>query len=93
MRRIEIMFSQAIEEDILAALKSIDEDSFYTIIPGVRGRGFSSPKMGDAVWPGSNEIMIIYCKKEAAEKIETCIKLLQKRFPDEGLALFIMKDS
>jgi hypothetical protein len=91
MKRIEIIFSQAIEEDILAALAPIPEARFFTLIPGVKGRGYSTPKMGDPVWPEENELMIIYCADEkAAADIESTIIKLQQRFTTEGLAFFVM---
>jgi len=91
MKRIEIIFSQALEEDVLGALKKIPEAQFFTLIPGVKGRGYSTPKMGDSVWPEFNELIIIYCpSKEGTAAIEDAIKLIQKRYPTEGIASFIM---
>jgi hypothetical protein len=91
MKRIEIIFSQAIEEDVLLALKAIPEAQFFTLIPGVKGRGYTTPKMGDAVWPEENELMIIYCMSdEASGQIENAIKKLQGIYTNEGLALFVM---
>lgn len=91
MKRIEIIFSQAIEEDILFALKPIPEAQFFTLIPGVHGKGYTNPKMGDAVWPEENELIIIYCMSdEATARIEEEIKKLQAKYVNEGLAMFIM---
>lgn len=91
MKRIEIIFSLALEEDILQALKPIPEAQFFTLIPGVKGRGYSTPKMGDAVWPEENELMIIYCMSSpAAAEIEKAVKKLQLQYTTEGLAMFVM---
>jgi len=91
MKRIEIIFSQALEEDVFKALKDITEAQFFTLIPGVRGKGYTTPKMGDAVWPEENELMIIYCKDaRAATEIEGAINRLQKKYTNEGLAIFVM---
>ena len=91
MKRIEIIFSQAIEEDIMIALKPIPEAQFFTLIPAVKGKGYTTPKMGDAVWPEENELMIIYCmSNEATARIEDEITKLQGKYQNEGLALFIM---
>ncbi len=92
MKRIEIIFSQAIDEDVILALKPIPEAQFFTLIPSVRGQGYTTPKMGDAVWPEENEIIIIYCMNDdAADRIETAIKKLQGKYTAEGLAIFIME--
>ncbi len=91
MKRIEIIFSQALEEDVFKALKDIPEAQFFTLIPGVRGKGYTTPKMGDAVWPEENELMIIYCQTaRAATEIEGAINRLQKKYTNEGLAIFVM---
>lgn len=90
MKRIEIMFSQAIEEDVFRELKPIPEARFFTLIPGVKGQGYTTPKMGDAVWPEINELMIIYCDDGAVPLIEEKIALVKKRYPNEGLAFFVL---
>ena len=91
MNRIEIVFSQALEEDVLAALKKIPDALFFTLIPGVKGRGYSTPNMGDSVWPEFNELIIIYCPSDSgAAEIEAAVGRIRKRFPTEGIAFFSM---
>lgn len=90
MKRIEIIFSQALEEDVIGCLKDIPEAQFYTIIPEAWGRGYSTPKEGSPVWPQINEIMIIYCDDDVEKKITEPIKELQKAYTQEGLAFFVM---
>lgn len=90
MKRIEIMFSLSLEEDVLTLLAPIPEAKFYTIIPGVHGKGLTTPKMGDSVWPQENELMIIYCADEGAPKIEKAMAKIRKIYPDEGCACFVM---
>ncbi len=89
MKRIEIIFSQALEEDVFMALKKIPEAQAFTLIPGVKGKGYSTPKMGDSVWPEFNELMIIYCPTESgATAIADAIDRIRRRFPTEGIAAF-----
>lgn len=91
MKRFEIIFSQAIEEDVFLALKTIPEAQFFTLIPGVKGKGYTNPKMNDAVWPEQNELLIIYCMNDSASaQIEAEIIKLQQKYTNEGLAMFIM---
>ncbi|ULQ59067.1 hypothetical protein K7I13_11175 [Brucepastera parasyntrophica] len=90
MKRIEMFFSQAVEEDILNVLKPIPEAQFFTLIPNVKGRGYSMPKMGDSVWPEFNEVMIIYCEEEkTATLIAETVEKLRERYPTEGISIFI----
>ncbi len=89
MTRIEIIFSQALEEDVFLAFKKIPEAQCFTLVPGVKGKGYSTPKMGDSVWPEFNELMIIYCPSDSgAKEIEEAVKRIQKRYPTEGIASF-----
>jgi hypothetical protein len=89
MKRIEVIFSQAIEEDVFMALRKIPEAQAFTLIPGVKGKGCSTPKMGDSVWPEFNELMIIYCPTESgAREIADAVDRIRKRFPTEGIAAF-----
>lgn len=92
MNRIEIIYSQPLEEDILEAIKGIPEAKFFTIVPGVHGQGYSVPKMGDPVWPEVNNLMLIYCESDtAADAIAEGVDTVRQRYPNEGLALFRMK--
>lgn len=88
MKRIEIIFSQAVEEDLVLLLstKGIKK---YTKIPGVMGQGESIPKMGDSVWPQLNTMFIIYCDEEQAEIVKNLLTDLRNAYPLEGVAVFI----
>ena len=90
LRRVEIIYSQALIEDILGAISKVAGAEHYSIVPGVRGKGYSTPKMGDAVWPEINELMIIYCDDKAVPEIEEAIGKVQKRYPGEGVAFFVL---
>ncbi len=93
MTRIEIIFSQALEEDIFAAFKKIPEAQFFTLIPGIKGKGYSTPKMGDSVWPEFNELMIIYCPSESGVgQIKDALARLQNKYQTEGLAYFMIEN-
>ncbi|MBQ8353883.1 MAG: hypothetical protein IJX32_05040 [Spirochaetaceae bacterium] len=95
MKRIEIIFSQALREDLLewieAASKDLSPKPMYTLIPEVLGKGNSNPKMNDAVWPEVNEIIIIYTENDEFQKyVEEGVKKLQEQYPREGIAFFVM---
>jgi hypothetical protein len=90
MKRVEIIFSQSVEEDILTALKDVPAAQFFSLIPGTRGKGYTNPKMGDTVWPEVNEIMIIYCDENSVEPIKERIGRVKDRYPREGIAAFVM---
>ena len=91
LKRVELIFSAAVEEDFMEGFKKKKIASHFTKISGVTGAGFSNPKLGDAVWPQLNEMIIVYCAKDEAEKIIGLAKDLRGRYPTEGIACFVSK--
>ncbi len=92
MNRIEIIFSQSLEEDLFEAFKDIHEASFFTMIPGVHGKGYSTPKMGDPIWPELNKLMIIYTDSDrATDRIKQGVEQVRQVYPNEGCAIFVLK--
>jgi hypothetical protein len=92
MRRVEIIINQSIESDLFETFTRFNVARHYTKIPGAHGVGNSDPKMGDHIWPEENVILIIYCKKEEAVLINEAVQDVKKRFPNEGLKIFSMKN-
>ena len=93
LKRVEIIFSAAVDEDFAEGFKKNKIGSHFTKISGVTGAGFSNPKLGDSVWPQLNEMIIVYCPKEEAEKIVELAKEIREKYPMEGIACFMSKAS
>jgi hypothetical protein len=93
MIRLEIIANHSIEENILEALHEQEVGTYYTHIPGAFGVGSSGSRMGDAIWPEENFILIIWCEKEEAEAIERAIAPVKERFPAEGIKIFKLGDT
>lgn len=87
--RIEIICSQALEEDFNEEFKNAGVAKRYTKISPVMGAGYSNPHLGDAVWPQFNLMYIIYCDDDEAKKIQDIVVKLRKLFITEGIACFI----
>lgn len=87
--RVEIICSQALEEDFAEEFEKNNVASHYTKIPSVMGAGYSNPHLGDAIWPQLNTMYLIYCSKEEAEKIKQIVVKLRKLFITEGIGCFI----
>jgi hypothetical protein len=93
MIRIEIIANHSVEENILEAFQPEGVEAYYTKIPGVFGVGSSGPRMGDAIWPEENFILVIWCEKEVVAGIERAVAAVKELFPDEGVKLFKMGDT
>ena len=87
--RIEIICSQALEEDFNEEFKNAGVAKRYTKISPAMGAGYSNPHLGDAVWPQLNLMYIIYCDDDEAKKIQDIVVKLRKLFITEGIACFI----
>ncbi|MDR0707096.1 MAG: hypothetical protein LBF60_04365 [Treponema sp.] len=93
MIRIEIIANHSVEENILEAFQHEKAAAYYTRFPGVFGVGASGPRMGDAVWPEENFVIVVWCEEAEAGRIERAVASVKKHFPDEGIKLFKMSDA
>lgn len=93
MKRIEVILTQAIEEDFVnlyeAACKGKNIKCNYTKIDNIMGQANSNPKMGDSVWPQLNVMFVIYCDESLVEVIQNIMKELHKTYVGEGAAAFM----
>ena len=88
LTRIEIIFSQALEEDFMQEFKEKKLAARYTKLANVMGAGYSNPRLGDAVWPQLNMMYIIYCSEEEADEIIAICQKLREKYMAEGIACF-----
>jgi len=87
--RIEIMCSQALDEDFTEEFKKLGIAQKFTKINPVMGAGCNKPHLGDNVWPQLNVLYLIYCTEEEAEKIKEVVTKFRHLFITEGVGCFI----
>ena len=92
-KRVEIIFSQAVEEDFVAEFKEQQVGVKYTKLANVMGAGFSNPRLGDAIWPQLNMMYIIYCSEEDCRKIIAIVEKLREKYMGEGIACFVSEST
>ena len=88
-KRVEIIFSQALEEDFAQLFKEKKVAARYTKINNVMGAGYSNPRLGDAIWPQLNMMYIIYCSQEDCDTIVQIVQQLRETYMGEGIACFV----
>jgi hypothetical protein len=88
MIRVEIIANHSVEENILEALANEGAGKYYTRYPSVLGVGSSGPRMGDAIWPEENFVLVVWCEDEEARAISRAVASVKERFPDEGIKVF-----
>lgn len=92
MLRIELIANHSMEENLLEALAKEGAAKFYTKFPSVYGVGSAGPRMGDAIWPEENFVLVVWCEEDEAKRIERAVAKVKAEFPDEGIKLFGMPD-
>ncbi|MCL2266552.1 MAG: hypothetical protein FWC17_02150 [Treponema sp.] len=88
MIRIEIIANRSVEENIFDAFEKEQVGKHYTKIPNAWGVGACGPRMGDAVWPEENFLLVIWCEEEEARGIKRAVFSVKEKFPGEGIKLF-----
>ena len=91
MYRAEIIANQSVQDDIVELLEEHIPSLLYTLIPLAHGRGKKNYKLGTSSWPETNFILFAYIKKSDAAKFKAIIAAVKKRFPKEGIKLFMVK--
>lgn len=88
MLRVEIIANQSVEDDIIERIETELPDLEYTILPGVHGKGKSSHKLGNNIWPEENFLLFTYTDEGTAAKIKEIVTAVKTRFPREGISIF-----
>ncbi len=92
MTRFEIITNQSVETDLIELLDEAHEGIFYTIIPGVLGRGRQGERRGDPVWPEKNALVIVYTENETQRlAVLRAVRALKRQFPSEGIKMFFFE--
>lgn len=92
-KRVEIIFSQALEEDFEAEFKENKVGSKFTKLSNVMGAGFCNPRLGNSIWPQLNMMYIIYCSQEESDKIIAIVEKLREKYLGEGIACFVSEST
>lgn len=91
MIRAEIISNQSVQDDIVELLEQELPQIQYTILPNVHGRGMTSKKLSDSIWPEQNFVLFTYVSDEEAKKIKVIIQTVKQKFPKEGISAFFTK--
>ena len=77
MKRVEIIFEESNENEILMILRQAKVE-YYTRFTGVTGTGESGTKMNNAVGPGINHVVVAIVDEEAAGRIVAAVRRFQE---------------
>lgn len=89
MKMIMISYNESIEEEVTEVLTNCGLKN-YTRINGVFGRGETSgTHLGNDIWPGRNNLLLVVGEKKASQQLLACIRELRKKLGQEGLKAFL----
>lgn len=88
MKRLEIFANRTVRDDLIGRLEKALPDFYYTFIPLAHGVGSSRPRMGTAVWPEENFILIVYDEEERIGRITEIVDHVKAEYPREGVKYF-----
>lgn len=92
MNRIELISNRSVQAEIVEALEAAIDDFYYTVLPVVHGRGRQRRKLGSAIWPEENFMLIAYADDEDAAAAKRVVQGIKERFPAEGIKLFCISE-
>ncbi|HOX31297.1 MAG TPA: hypothetical protein PLB91_03145 [Spirochaetales bacterium] len=90
MKRVEIVASELVQAEILAALEKAVPGIEYTLIPEAHGSGKRTRKEGTSIWPELNFVLFAYLDDEEAAAALGALSLVRERFPGEGISAFCL---
>ena len=86
---VYIVYDRAIDEEVLDLLEGM-EISYYTKWRDVLGVGRHDPHLGDDVWPGLNNVIMVVTQEQKKIILLDSVKSLQTSFPSVGLRAFVV---
>ncbi len=89
MKKLEIVLSQAIDEDFTRLCEVRQVGLHFTKSVGVMGKGNTVPKMADDTWPQENVHYMMIVEDEEVASLKQIVEHLRSQFPDEGIAGFV----
>ena len=90
MKRIELFANNSVETEIVRALEENIKDFYYTLVPEIHGKGKTKYRLGTTTWPETNFLLITYLEDDDVEILKNVVIEVKKRFPQEGIKLFIV---
>lgn len=90
-KMVMITYNEAVDAEVMEALSGCCVLNNYTKIPGVFGKGSSSgTHLGDDIWPGRNNLLLVGCSAAEAQALLSCIRQLRANLGKEGVKAFVL---
>ncbi|MCM8782625.1 MAG: hypothetical protein NC828_06225 [Candidatus Omnitrophica bacterium] len=89
MKMVLIVYNEAIDEEVKEVLEKCGLKNF-TQITQVFGQGETSGlHLGNDIWPGRNNILLVACEEKQKTQLLSYIRELRRRLGKEGIKAFV----
>jgi len=89
MKLLWIIFDEAFEDQVLEALRGQGVEHF-TLLRGALGQGrHSEPRWGTHVWPGHNDILMVFLDEATLERLRPTLQQLRERLKGRGFKTLV----
>ncbi len=89
MKMLLVVYNQAVDEDVVAALKEAGVVG-YTKMVDAQGEGTeTSPKLGTHSWPGGNNTLFLVVSEERLPQFIGVVRQLKADHPRAGIRGFV----
>jgi hypothetical protein len=90
-KMVMIAYNEAIDVEVMEMLGQTCVMNNYTKVPAIFGKGTSSgTHMGDDIWPGRNNLLMIGCSDAEAKQLIAAAKKLRSSVGKEGIKAFVL---
>ncbi|HOU36185.1 MAG TPA: hypothetical protein PK562_02830, partial [Candidatus Omnitrophota bacterium] len=90
-KMVMIAYNEAIDAEVMEALEASCALDSYTKIPAVFGKGKTSgTHLGDDIWPGRNNLLMVCCTDSEAKKLMEHVQKLHATLGKEGIKAFVL---
>ncbi len=90
MKMVLIVYNEAMDQEVMEVLQGCGLVN-YTKMMGVFGRGtHSGTHLGNEVWPGRNNILLVHTAAAQARQLLGCVASLKKSLGHEGIKAFVL---
>jgi len=86
---VYIVYDRAIDEELDETLNKL-EIQYYTKWKDVSGVGRNDPHLGDHVWPGLNNVLMVVIDNDKKDALLERVRSLQSSFVSVGLRAFVV---
>jgi hypothetical protein len=90
MKMFLIIYCEAADEDVIAALKDAGVRGYTKMVEALGEGTETEPKLGTHFWPGKNNVLLMAVADEAIARLDARLRELKRENPRAGVRSFLL---